>query len=114
LPERAILDAVSHPRYGVSLHMALGALRSAVERDPDFLGRLVEAARRYDSAATARRIGLLVDQLFGQDAAEPFRALIGTSRTPVSLRPGGERTGPIDHRWRLVMNASVEPAGVSA
>jgi predicted transcriptional regulator of viral defense system len=114
LPERAILDAVNHPRYGVSLQMAQSALRSAVDKDPEFLGLLSEAARRYDSTAAARRIGLLIDRLYGHDVAEPFRMLIGKSRTPVPLRPGGERKGPIDHTWRLIMNARVEPEGAIA
>lgn len=114
LPERAALDAVSHPRYGVALPMATGALAGAAERDVEFLGRLLEAARRYDSAAVARRLGLIVDRLFGDDAAGPFKELIGESRTPVLLRPGGPADGPVDRKWRVVVNASVEPATVNA
>lgn len=113
LPERAILDGVSHPRYGVSLPMALGALSGAIDRDPDFLSLLFDAARLYDSTATSRRIGLLVGHLCGHDEAEPFRDLIGTSRTPVLLRPGGERKGQIDRTWRVIVNASIEPQGAS-
>jgi len=108
LPERAILDAVSSSRYGVSLSMAIAALQSAAMRDPRFISRLGAAARRYESPAVSRRLGLLVDRLFGAAAASPFRDLIGTSRTPVLLRAGGMKEGPTDPTWRIVVNASTE------
>lgn len=108
LPERAVIDAVSHPRYGVSLTMAVSALGRAADADPGFLGRLAVGTGRHGSAAAARRLGLLVDRLFGTAAAEPFRDLIGDSRTPVLLRPTGMKRGPIDRRWRVVVNASTE------
>lgn len=109
VPERAILDGVSHPRYGVALHMAIEALQRSVDRDPKFLERLVVATRNYHSAATARRVGLIVDRLYGPLAAEPFHQLIGDTRSPVLLRPGGAHTGAIDREWRLIVNASIEP-----
>jgi len=113
-PERAVIDAVSHARYGVSLPMAVGALSRAAERDVGFLGRLAAAADRYGSAASARRVGLIVDRLFGEAAAAPFSELIGDSRTPVPLRPSGAKQGPVDRKWRVMVNASIEPARVNA
>jgi predicted transcriptional regulator of viral defense system len=112
--ERAVLDAVSHARYGVALPLAIEALRRAVERDREFLLRLVEAARRYDSTATSRRVGLLVDRLFGERAAAPFRELIGESRTPVLLRTTGSAEGAVDRGWRVIVNATVETEAMSA
>lgn len=114
LAERALLDAVSHSRYGVSLPVAVGALRRAAKADPDFIERLVAAARRYNTDAVARRLGLIVDRLFGDTVAEPFVELIGASRTPVPLRPTGAKEGPIDRKWRIILNASFEPATVNA
>lgn len=114
VPERALVDAVSHSRYGVSLTMALGALERAQEKTPDFLDRLAVAARRYGSSAAARRLGLLVERLFGEEAAEPFLELIGDSRTPVLLRASGAKEGPIDRKWRVVVNASTEPERMNA
>jgi predicted transcriptional regulator of viral defense system len=108
-PERAVVDSVSHARYGVSLPIAIDALHRAAERDPEFLARLVDVTRRYDSTAAARRVGLLVDRLFGEEAAEPFRELVGESRTPVLLRSTGDAHGPVDRAWRVVGNASTEP-----
>jgi predicted transcriptional regulator of viral defense system len=113
-PERALVDALSHSRYGVPLSVALSALRKATQRDSDFLSRLVDATRRYGSSTTARRIGLVVEAQFGSDTAEPFRELIGSSRTPVLLRPGGPTDGEVDREWRVIVNATTqsEPATV--
>jgi predicted transcriptional regulator of viral defense system len=113
-PERVLMDVLSHSRYGVSLSQALQALRLAVDRDPEVTGRLVDSARRYGSAAISRRLGLLVDRLFGSEAAAPFAELIGKSRTPVLLRPGGPRKGDIDRTWRVMVNATIELGAPSA
>jgi predicted transcriptional regulator of viral defense system len=86
----------------------LTALSLAVRRDPEFLERLVESVRRFQSVAAARRIGLLVDRFFGADSAAPFRQLIGESRTPVLLRRGGVTHGQVDATWRVIVNASTE------
>lgn len=107
--ERALVDALTHSRYGVSLPQAILALSLAVERDTIFVERLVDTVHRYGSAATARRVGLLVDRLFGSDVAAPFLAMIGNSRTPVLLRSTGASDGEVDHKWRLVVNAATEP-----
>lgn len=112
-PERALVDAVSHPRYGVSLSMAIGALDRAAGRDPRFLDRLVGATRRYRSPATARRLGLLVERLFGQEAGVPFEGLIGTNRTPVLLRAGGAKTGQLNEKWRVIVNATTDLEGAN-
>lgn len=108
-PERVIVDVVDSPRYRVTFSQSVSALNRAVRRDPEFLSRLVEVLRRFRSAAAARRVGLLVDRLFGADAAAPFRVLIGQSRTPVLLRRGGLTDGQVDPTWRVVVNASTHP-----
>ena len=110
-PERLILDVLSSTRYGVSFSQALSALSLAVQRDPEFLVRLLANVRRFKSDAAARRVGLLVDRLFGPDSAAPFRELIGKSRTPVLLRRGGVTDGQVDPTWRVIVNASTEPEG---
>jgi len=107
-PERAIVDALSHARYRVSFQQALTAMLRAARKDSRFMERLVVTVSRYSSAATARRVGLLVDRHFGTDAAAPFRELIGTSRTPVRLRSTGTADGPVDRAWRVRVNVSTE------
>ena len=116
-PERAILDALNHPRYGVSVTQCLDAVLRADARDSEFLDRLLVATRRYgtrghSSRSAARRMGLIIDRIFGPDAAGPYRDLIGSNRAPVPLRPGGSPEGPIDVTWRVVVNATLEPETV--
>jgi predicted transcriptional regulator of viral defense system len=107
-PERVIVDVVDSPRYSVAFSQVVSALNLAVRRDPELLERLVEVLGRLRSAAAARRVGLLVDRLFGADAAAPFRPLIGQSRTPVLLRRGGVTHGQVDPTWRVTVNATTE------
>lgn len=108
-PERAIVDALNHPRYGVSLTMALDALLLAASKDSGFLDRLHTTVLRYDSRAAARRIGFVVERFFGADAAGPYRELLGANRAPVLLRSSGPDAGPVDTSWRVVVNALLEP-----
>lgn len=120
LPERALVDVLNHPRYGVSFAQALSALVRAESRDDAFLDRLLTSVRRYGagprghgSRASARRVGFVVQHLFGTDVAAPYRELVGPNPTPVLLRPGGSSSGPIDSTWRVVVNAVVEPESTS-
>lgn len=119
-PERALVDVLNHPRYGVTLTQALDALLLAASRDPKFLARLLATVERYgagrkghNSRSAARRVGLLVDRLFGADAAAPYRGLIGVNEAPVLLRPGSNDAGPVDPEWRVVVNTVVEPETTS-
>lgn len=116
LPERALLDVLNHPQYGVSLTQALDALILAARRDTQFLGRLHRAVLRYGAGArnhgaraVARRVGLLVERLYGADAAEPYLALVGENWAPVPLRPGGKAAGTINRTWRVIENATIAP-----
>lgn len=115
-PERAVIDALNHPRFGVSLTQAADALIRAMSADSSFLDRLAKAVRAYGAGArhhgsrtAARRVGFVVEQLFGSAAAEPFLALIGSNTAPVLLRPARSRDGRVDTVWRVVVNATVEP-----
>lgn len=119
-PERAVIDALNHPRYGVPLAVVLEALKLAAARDEQFLGCLVAAVERYgagrqahSSRAAARRVGLVVERLFGERASVPYLDLIGANEAPALLRPGGKRTGEVDRRWRVLVNAAIEPEEVA-
>jgi len=115
LPERTLLDVLNHPRYGVSLEQAIRALKLAVARDDRFLDRLHGAVERYGAGArnhgaraTARRVGVLVHRLFGDQAAAPYRNLVGDNWAPVLLRPGGPTAGDLDREWRVVLNVTLD------
>lgn len=58
--------------------------------------------------------GVLVDQLCGRKAAEPFRELIGPRRAAVLLRSSGSADGSVDATWRVRLNVDTEPEDTSA
>jgi len=110
--ERALLDALHHSRYGVSLGQAVAALQTATDRDAAFPRKLFAATRRYGSASTARRAGFLVELLAGEAAAEPFQRLIGRRPGPTALRPHAPQDGEINKRWRLRVNTEAVRPGL--
>lgn len=115
-PERAVIDALNHRRHGVSLIQVVGVLTRSCEQDPAFLDRLLAAVVRYGAGerghgarSSARRVGFLVDRIFGSAAAAPYLELIGANRSPVLLRQGGPSEGAVDPTWRVVVNARLDP-----
>lgn len=107
LPERAILDCLANPRWGVTLPQAAEAVDRAVA------GRttpkdLAHAAERYGSAAVARRLGYLLELLHGPDAAEPLLALRGRSHAHVLLSSSAPDRGPTSPRWGVRINVDPE------
>ena len=107
--ERAILDAVAHPLWGVTFSEAARALSRCLDHDPTFVGGLAEAARRYSNTFLARRIGCLVEMLADPDAAIPLRALRGASKRFIPLDPSGDLRGGVSQpAWRVIANATRE------
>jgi predicted transcriptional regulator of viral defense system len=107
-PERAILDSLAHPRWGVTFSQTVEALDVALGRWPRFPVTLADAAGRYRNAAAARRLGFLISHIAGPEPAEPFQALIGSSRSATPLDPSGNRSGSFDPRWRLRVNVDLD------
>lgn len=107
-PERALLDSLAHPRWGVTLAQTVEALDLALQRWPGFAERLAAGAARYQNAAVARRLGLIVAHIAGEQVAAPFRNLRGSSHTSTPLDPSGPRGGPLDSAWRVRVNADLD------
>lgn len=107
-PERAILDGLGHPRWGVTLPQVVHAMDLALRRHGDFADRLAAEASVLRNAALARRAGFLVSRLAGPEAARPFRLLLGRSKAITPLRPGGPVNGPVDGSWRVRDNVGLE------
>lgn len=101
--ERAIIDSLAHPAWGVSLPQVVEALQRALV-EPRFAETLALTAARYDNAFLSRRLGFLVSRIAGESAAAPFRSLIGTSRAVAALDARGSQTGEIHSAWRLREN----------
>lgn len=104
--ERAVLDSLAHPDWGVSLAQAAEALDRLLGTPRD-TERLALATRRYDNANLARRVGFLVSRLRREDDARAFLALRGTSRAAISLAPKVDGQGPLDSVWRVRENVPV-------
>lgn len=107
-PERAILDSITHPRWGVTFSQTVEALDLVLARSATFASSLAATTERYRNAATARRLGFLIEQLAGPDAALPFRELLGSSRAATPLDPSGSRTGSYASHWRVRINADLD------
>ncbi len=110
-PERAILDCLANPRWGVSLMQAAEAIDRAL---PDHTSpeRLAQAAERYGSAAVARRLGYLLELLHGPGVAEPLLALRGRSHAHVLLSSSAPDHGPTSPRWGVRIN--IDPDALAA
>lgn len=106
-PTRAVLDSLAHPRWGVSLSEVAKALNKG-ERDAKFLDQLADDTAHLRNALAARRVGFLVQRLFGREAARPFLPLRGRSNAIVPLAPATpSQDGPIDTMWRLRINVDL-------
>lgn len=103
-PERAILDSLSRPAFGVTLGQIVEALDRALRVQSSFEASIARSAARFGSPFVARRLGFLVEQLAGQAASQNFTALVGRSQRIVPLLAGGPEDGPIDRRWRVRIN----------
>lgn len=106
-PERAILDSLANPRWGVSVTQAAEAIDHAVPNHTT-PKHLAKAAERYGNAATARRLGYLLELLHGPAAAEELLPLRGRSHARALLSPGAPARGPSDPRWGLRINVFPE------
>lgn len=106
-PERAVLDSLAHPQWGVSLSQVAEAMSLALD-DSRFPERLAQAAARYGNSAVSRRLGFLLSRLASDSVAAPFRALIGTSRALTLLDPAGAEGGRSHPEWRLRENVPFE------
>ncbi len=107
-PTRALLDSLVHPQWGVSLSEVAAAVYKG-GRDRGFVDQLASDAARLDNALAARRIGFLVQRLFGGEAARPFLPLRGRSNAIVPLAPAAiTREGPIDSMWKLRINVDLD------
>ena len=107
-PERAILDSLAHPGWGVTLSQVVEAIGRAHQHDPRFVERLAAAAARYGNTMLARRLGYVTEETIGPDAAQSFLALRGRSNADAPLVAGLARKGARDSRWLVAENVPIE------
>jgi predicted transcriptional regulator of viral defense system len=111
-PEVTLLDLVASPRHGGGLsNVATVAAELVVlgRLDPE---QLVRVAKMY-SVAVIQRSGFILDYV-----AHMAEASIATDRLvevaqkrtePTPLDAGGARSGELDGRWNVLVNADIEP-----
>ena len=75
-PERALLDAVTHERFGVAADELADLLERAIAEDPAIVERLAEAAHRLGVAAVTRRARALAIRVAGSTAKPAFRSQV--------------------------------------
>lgn len=108
--ERALLDALDHPRYAggigeVSRMVARGASRVAWER-------LVKFAKRWKQSAIVQRLGYLLD-LHDADVPVPVRKQLLGMVSPKSKSHLGSRrhwgvAGKLARPWNVIENVPAE------
>jgi hypothetical protein len=107
-PEATALDLLRYLPAAGHLGNVATVLAELEERlDPSRLG---EVARAEGDLSNAQRLGYLLDQVGGRDAAAALADWVA-AETPryVPLRAGGRSGGaPKDGRWRVIVNETVE------
>ncbi len=74
------------------------------------LKKLIQTAKKFNSAAAAKRLGLLMDllQAGSPDEREEFRSFVLKQGSYAILDPTLPKKGNYMHRWRLLVNFDVE------
>jgi predicted transcriptional regulator of viral defense system len=111
-PEGTALDLASFPQRGGGLSNVATILGEIVQDDAIDVDALADLAPQYPMAV-AQRTGWLLDFVSGRVGKdlelESLLRVATTRATPTPLASQGPRRGPIDDRWNVIVNSSVEP-----
>jgi predicted transcriptional regulator of viral defense system len=107
--EATALDLLRYVEHAGFLSNVATVLRDLAEACQP--RRLVKAAEADGELAYAQRLGFLLDLVGVARLADPLAQWVETQRPSLArLNPAQpERAAPRDHRWRLIVNDSVEP-----
>jgi predicted transcriptional regulator of viral defense system len=106
-PEVTALDLAADLTLAAGLDNAATAITDLAEAsglDDQHLARLVG----HFSEAAARRVGWIVESHTSHRLDALAAAIAAGSPHPVRLHPEAGLTGPLDRRWRLRLNTTVE------
>ncbi len=108
--ELTAFDLADEVRLGGGLNNVATVLGELAEDGRLDAGSLAATAEVFP-LSTARRLGFLLEQTGGADLAAAVHPIVERRRSfPADLlAPHGEVSGPVDTRWRLVVNVDVEP-----
>lgn len=107
-PEVTAMDLANRPEHGGGLHNVATVLADLADNGKLHDAGLAVLVARYPAAA-ARRAGWIVEQVTGVRLDALAEAAAGATDTPSDLDQHGPRRGKVDQRWRLRVNATLEP-----
>lgn len=109
-PEVTAFDLAADPRHGGGVSNVATVLIELCDEGQLAAQRLVDATEHF-SLAAVRRLGFLLDTIGQSDLANALHDRAEQRRhfPPDVLAPHNSGAGPVDARWRLRVNADVEP-----
>jgi len=107
-PSLTALDLATRPENGAALHNVATVLIELIEDDKLDENALVDLVELFPVAGS-RRLGWLVEQFTDLRLNSLAAVLAEAAREPSLLDPSDPRRGPVDRRWQLRINATVEP-----
>lgn len=107
-PERAIIDCMTHTRWGVTLGQVVEAVDGYVRGLANSPAKLAGEVALSGTDAVARRLGFLVSWIAGPEAAIPFMPLRGRRHGSTLLQAGGKKSGPVDSIWKVQVNVDLD------
>jgi predicted transcriptional regulator of viral defense system len=99
-PERALCDCAGRRSTRIPATRLAEAVDVYLRTIPTAATKLAKAAKRFGSPAAARRLGFLVELVAGEEAAAPFREMLGSSNKADALDLG-DKDAPIVTRWQV-------------
>lgn len=106
-PEATALDLAARPLDAAGLDNVATVLIELVEDEKLDPVELARTAAVFP-AATVHRLGWMLDNFTDEFDTGPLADLVG-STSVTALDPHEGRRGPIDQRWRLIVNRVIEP-----
>lgn len=104
-PERTWLDLLDRSSRLLGFAEARSMLHAHLGTRLD-AKRLVAYARRWPKASTARRMGVLLElEGIDEHILDPLVKSLRASSSDAVLEPGGWRKGPVNPRFRVIMNS---------
>ena len=96
---KAVLDSLEHPEYAGGF----GEVAKAIINPRVTTDALIRTAKRQGVAATAQRLGWLIENLRQEDAS-PLLTMRQNNRVALLLNRCYPATTRIDNRWQVVVN----------
>lgn len=105
-PETTAWDLVRYPKAAGGLENVVTVLAELAEKLDS--GRLAWTLKRHGEVIVAQRLGYLLDKLGREDLSRGFAEWVKEAPFRLLDASAGPR-GPEDTKWRLWVNAEVEP-----